>query len=122
MRAIARARVDRELARATLEAQYESLVGRWTAVDARARALARQRADLEQVLVPLVDRQVQQAAELVRLGEGTGLVLLESLTRAHRVKLDLIETRSDEARARVELAYLTGPAPRASADRKEQHP
>ncbi len=108
-RAIAEARAGREIARAAYEAEYESLAGRWSAASALAGALEAQRADVERLLVPLVDRQVEDALQLVQLGEGTSLVLLESLTRAHEVKLDLIETRAAEALARAELAHLTGP-------------
>lgn len=110
-RAIAEARAEREIARATVETTYELLVGRWAAATARARSLASQREHLEQVLVPLVDRQLEDAFELLRLGEGTSLVLLESLTRALRTKLELIDTRSAEALARTEAAYLIGPEP-----------
>jgi hypothetical protein len=48
----------------------------------------------------------------MRLGEGeTTLVLLASLTRAHQAKLDLIDTRTAEALARTEAAFLIGPDP-----------
>jgi len=108
-RAIAEARIEREIARATFEVEYESLIGRWAAVTAQAEALAKQRADIEKVLVPLVDRQLADALHLMRLGEGGSLVLLESFARAHETKLELIETRSIESLARAELAYLIGP-------------
>ena len=108
-RAIAEARVAREVARAAFETEYESLVGRRAAAGARIAALAEQRADMEAVLVPLVDQQLADAVELLRLGEGSSLVLLESLGRAHQTKLELIETRSSEALAAAELEHLTGP-------------
>jgi outer membrane protein TolC len=108
-RAIAEARADREVARVAWEAGYESLVGRWSAASALAAALSEQRADLEQVLVPLVERQLADVLHLMNLGEGTSLVLLESLTRAHQTRLDLIDTRLAEALARAELEHLTGP-------------
>jgi len=109
-RAIAEARAEREVARAAVESTYEILVSRWAGATARAESLASQREEMARVLVPLVDRQVEQAFELMRLGEGaTTLVLLESLTRAFQAKLDLIETRAAEALARTEVAYLIGP-------------
>ncbi len=111
-RAIAEARVDREIARAVYETEYEVLVGRRAAAAARAGSLAEQRADIESVLVPLIDRQLDDAMRLMQLGEGKGLVVLESFTRAHQTKLDLIETRSAEALVRAELEYLTGPPAR----------
>ena len=108
-RAIAEARVEREIARAAFETEYERLVGRWAATNALIDALAEQRADIETVLAPLVDRQVEDALQLTSLGEGTSLVLLESFKRAHETKLELIETRASEALARAELVHLTGP-------------
>jgi len=106
---IAEARVDREIARAAYETRYESLVGQWAALTARGAALADQRRDMEEVLVPMVDRQLADTLQLMRLGEGTSLVLLESLTRAQETKLELIDTRAAEAVARAEVEYLIGP-------------
>ena len=120
--AIAEARAGREIARAAFETAYESLVGRWAAASARAEALAEQRADLEQVLVPLVDRQLEDALRLARLGEGTSLVLLESLTRAQDTKLELIESRSAEALARAEIDYLIGSLAPGQINAKEDTP
>jgi len=109
-RSIAEARAEREVARAAVESTYEILVSRWAAATARAESLASQREEMVQVLVPLVERQVEDAFELMRLGEGaTTLVLLESLTRAFQAKLDLVDTRAAEALARAEVDYLIGP-------------
>jgi outer membrane protein TolC len=109
-RAIAEARAEREIARAALEGAYEELVGRWAAETAWAESLASQREELVEMLVPLVDRQVEEAFELLRLGEhATTLVLLESLTRAFQAKLELLNTRAAETLARTEIAFLIGP-------------
>lgn len=108
-RAIAEARAEREIARAAFETAYETLAGRYAVASAQLAALAEQRADMESVLVPLVDQQLADAFELMRLGEGTTLVLLESLTRANQTMLDLIDARSAEASARAEVAFLAGP-------------
>ena len=115
-RAIAEARVQRELARAAYETTYEMLVGRFAAASARVSSLTSQRVQLEQGLVPLVDRQLEDALELMRLGEGATLVWLESLTRAFRAKLDLIDARKDEALARTEASYLVGPVASVPVD------
>jgi outer membrane protein TolC len=122
-RAIAEARVERELARAALETEYEALVGRWSVALARAEASAEQLDDMEHVVVPLVERQLADALSLMRLGEGSSLVLLESFTSAHATKLDLIETRTSAALAQAELAYLIGPASSTEpAAPEEQYP
>ena len=110
---IAEARVERELARAAVETEYEALSGRWASARAWADALGEQHEDLVEVLVPLVERQVADALELMRLGEGSSQVL-DSLTRSHEIRLELIEARTAEALARAELEYLAGPT-RATA-------
>ena len=109
-RAIAEAQVARELARAEVETGFEVLVGRLAAAQARAAALAGQLDDMRRVLVPLVDRQLDDALALMRLGEGAStLVLLSSLQSAYQTRLDLIDTRSDAALARTQVAFLVGP-------------
>ena len=108
-RAIAEARVDREIARARFETEFKLLVGRWAASSAQAEAFAAQEREMSEQLVPLVSAQLEDAFELMRLGEGSSLVLLESITRAYRTKLDWIDARAAEARARAELAFLIGP-------------
>lgn len=108
--AIAEARIDRELARATLETVHEALLGRLAAATLRAASLEQQRIDIEETLAPLLDRQVADAARLVQLGEGTTMVLLESISRAHKTKLDWIDVRARKADAQHERAFLIGPA------------
>jgi len=109
-RGIAEARAERKLARETVESTLELLVGRWEAARVRAEALADQREDMAQVLVPLVDRQLADATELMRLGEADStLVLLESLVRSFETRIELIDTRSAEALARTEAVHLIGP-------------
>lgn len=107
-RAIAEARLDRELARARFETELETLVSRIAGAEARSGAESARRRDLEQTVVPRVDRQLEQARDLLALGEGSTLVLLESVGRAFQTKLDLIATRRAESRARAELAFLQG--------------
>lgn len=108
-RAIAEARADRELARVALDAGYETLVGRWNVARARAESLAAQRTALEDVLVPLVRLQLEDTERLLELGEGELLVLLESLTRVHETRLEVIDSLATEARVRAELGFLSGP-------------
>lgn len=110
---IAEAEAEREVARAAFETQYERTVGAFAAVSARAESLGAERAAIVAEMVPLVDRQMADARRLLELGESGGLVLLESLGRAHDTKLHLIDVRLDEASALAELAFLSGPAPSA---------
>lgn len=120
-RRIAEARAERDVARAAFEAAYETLLARHAAAAKRVAALTAQRAAMEESLVPLVDQQLEDAIELLTLGEGTVLVLFESLTRFNQTKLDLVDARSAEAIARVDVALLVGPetAPEPSEAKEE---
>lgn len=122
-RAIAEARVERTRAAAAYEAGYERLVGQWASARARLDSYSQQRVELERDVVPLVERLLQDSTELMSLGEGSSLVLLEGLMRAHQTKLDLVDSRASEAHARAELAHLIGPstvaAPTETAEEQE---
>jgi len=107
---IAEAEAGRDLARAAFETEYERLAGALATARLRAVALRRQREELTAVMAPMVDRQLADARRLLELGEGGGLVLLESLVRSHETKMQLIDVRLDEARATNEVAFLIGPA------------
>jgi outer membrane protein TolC len=109
LRAINEAAVSRELARASFEVEYESLVSRARVARLRSVAIGEQRQHMRGSLVPLVTRQLEDALQLMELGEGSSLVLLESLTRAYQARLELIETRATEALARAEVERLVGP-------------
>jgi outer membrane protein TolC len=118
---IAEAEAERELARAAFETAFERLAGELATAEDRVASLREQRDDIETVLVPLVDRQIDDARQLLQIGEGSGLVMLESLVRAHETKLTLIEVRRDESRARTDLIRLIGPPesdPMSDADRE----
>jgi len=106
---IARAHASREVARAAFETAYERSIGSLAAARAELEGARAQRAVLETDLVPLVDRQVEQARRLLGLGEGGGLVLLESLSRAWDARIRLIDARLNESLARVEVAAVVGP-------------
>lgn len=110
-RAIAEARSAREIARALVEAEHESLLGRASAAVSHVKDLDSLRRDLEQSLAPLLDRQVADASRLHELGEGDILVLLESITRSHLTQLDAIDAHGEEALSRHLLAHIRGPIP-----------
>ena len=108
---IAEAEAERELARAAFETEYERTVGDVAAIEARLDALQAQRDDMEQVVIPLVDRQIADANQLLRLGESGALVLLDSLRREFEIKLQLIDIRLGEVLSENEIRALTGPEP-----------
>jgi CRISPR system Cascade subunit CasA len=119
---IARARAERELARALFETGYEQLVAQHAIARARMDAARARREILSATVVPLADRQVTDARTLVELGEGSALVLLESLSRAHETKLRLIDARRAEADAIVEIAELLGPDEALVGQPEEESP
>lgn len=106
---IAEATAERELARAAYETTVEHLQGSLAVARVRARMLRSEYEELVSVIGPMIDRQVADATRLVELGEGGGLVLLESLIRSHNTKLNMIDVRRDLALAAAELRFLLGP-------------
>lgn len=106
---IAAARAGREVARAAFETEMERTEGRLAAMRARLDGSRARRRSIDSNLVPLVDRQIEDARSLLELGEGGSLVLLESLVRAHEAKLDLIEVRLEESTTQNEIRHLLGP-------------
>jgi outer membrane protein, heavy metal efflux system len=113
-RGIAEAEAQRELARGSFEVAAERLLADLAATEAHLRSLRDQRQYVEQDLVPQIDRQIADARRLLELGEDDasgGLVLLESLRRAHELRLYLIDLRRDELLAEIRRRHLLGPPP-----------
>ena len=106
---IATARAEREVSRAAFESGLEKTKGRLAAMRARLDGTRSRRQSIDKNVVPLVDRQIEDAQGLLDLGEGGSLVLLESLVRAHEAKLDLIEVRLEESTTQTEINQLLGP-------------
>ncbi len=106
---IATARTEREVSRAAFESGLEKTKGRLAAMRARLEGTRSRRQSIDKNVVPLVDRQIEDAQGLLDLGEGGSLVLLESLVRAHEAKLDLIEVRLEESTTQTEINQLLGP-------------
>ncbi|MGK0190108.1 MAG: cobalt-zinc-cadmium efflux system outer membrane protein [Verrucomicrobiales bacterium] len=106
---IARARAEREVARAAFETEYEKTAGRLASLRARLKGVRARSKAMNDSLVPMVDRQVVDASKLVELGEGGSLVLLESLVRAHEAKMKLIDIRAEDSRTNNEIQFLLGP-------------
>jgi len=107
---IAEAHAERDLARAAFETAYERLAGSLAATQARLTSIRVQREIIETDIAPMVDRLLNDAQNLLQIGEGGTLVLLESLTRVGQTQLTLIETRLDESLALAELSLLIGPS------------
>lgn len=106
---IAEAKAEREVARAAYETEYQRIVGRLAALRSRLHVTSTRRDTIDDNLIPLVDRQVGDARQLLELGEGGSLVLLESILRAHEAKLQLIDIQLKHAETKSEIRYLLGP-------------
>lgn len=106
---IAEAHAERELARAAFETAYERISGSLAATRVRLDTIREQREVIEADIIPLVDRQLADAQNLLQLGEGGTLVLLESLSRAGQTQMVLIDMQLGESLALTRLAELVGP-------------
>lgn len=109
---IARARAEREAARAAAEATLERLIADAAAAHEHAQSASAQRRTLEAEIVPMVDAQYADVRKLAQLGEVNTLVLLESLKKQQDAKARLVAAAKEEALAMIDIAELTGPAPR----------
>jgi cobalt-zinc-cadmium efflux system outer membrane protein len=107
---IAEAHAERDLARAAFETAYERLAGSLAATQARLTSIRAQREIIETDIAPMVDRLLNDAQNLLQIGEGGTLVLLDSLTRVGQTQLTLIDARLDESLALSELSHLSGPS------------
>jgi len=114
---IAAARAEREGARAAYETELERAEGRLAVMRARLEGARSRRQAIDSNVVPLVDRQIDDARNLLEIGEGGSLVLLESLVRAHEAKLDLIEARLEESATQNKIRHLLGPGRMAASTR-----
>ncbi len=92
-RAIAEARVSREVARAVAEAEYERLLAEASVAQVRFHATCGRLNYVEKELAPLADQQVADARRLAQLGDFNTLILLEALTTAHEAKLEVLDAR-----------------------------
>ncbi|MFZ9692209.1 MAG: TolC family protein, partial [Phycisphaerales bacterium] len=107
--AIEAAFAAREVARLEVERQIESIVADAAFARTEIESLARQRAIVEDELVPLVELQYAEARELARLGEVDTLILLDGLKQQHEATLRLVEVLRDERLAAIALEAVAGP-------------
>ncbi len=119
---IAQARAQREFARAQYETTLERIAHELCVAIERVNQTRAQRTMFESQIAPLVDQQLIDARQLLQLGETEGLVLLESLTRAQRASLELIDTRLEESRALNHLRALAQPSKHSISDTNEVNP
>ena len=109
-RGIAEALAAREAARGHVEATQEHLLSELARAQLELRSSETLRDTLERQIVPMVDAQYADVRQVARLGEVNTLLLLESLKRQHDAKARLIDVRLEEAKARIRIDELAGPA------------
>jgi cobalt-zinc-cadmium efflux system outer membrane protein len=107
--AIESALAAREVARLVVEREIESIVAEAASARTELESLARQRAIVEDELVPLVELQYAETRELARLGEVDTLILLDGLKQQHEATLRLVEVLRDERLAAIALEAVAGP-------------
>jgi len=107
---IAEARAERDLARAASETAYERITGHLAGLRTRLHGIHIRRASMETTIVPMVDQQLTDAYQLLELGEGSSLVMLESFVRAYEVKLKLIDTQLEDSQTQNAIHFLMGPS------------
>ena len=106
---IAEARAGRELARASVESEFESLAFQLASASTRLEAAEQQRQVLEQELVPMLDEQAAEIDRLAELGEVNTLILLETVTRRFEAKSQILDLHLTVVRGRIEVTRLLGP-------------
>ncbi|MGA0173423.1 MAG: TolC family protein, partial [Phycisphaerales bacterium] len=107
--AIESALAAREVARLVVEREIESIVAEVASARTELESIARQRAIVEDELVPLVELQYAETRELARLGEVDTLILLDGLKQQHEATLRLVEVLRDERLAAIALEAVAGP-------------
>ena len=106
---IAEAKATRERARAKAETTLERLIAQHARARSQLLAAQEQLAIYENQLVPMLDEQYREVAELLELGEVDVLLLLETLTRQQESIASLLALRVEQAEAAIEIERLLGP-------------
>lgn len=106
---IAVAIAQREQAVAVVETAYEALVMAYAMAQLQLAAIDDQHDYMRSTIIPLVDRQYEEARRIVELGEVDTLLLLDTLRRQYATKLELVELEARRAAAIVRLRELLGP-------------
>lgn len=105
-RGVAEAEAAREAARAAWEEAVQRAKSQWEEASARLAAAEARREGIEKTVIPLAQKQMDQARSLADLGEFDALLLLESVESECEATLDRIEAETDVALARAELLAL----------------
>ena len=120
--AIARATAERELTATAFRAGYEDLVQR-LAIAEQGLELARlQLRQLDQRVLPLAQRQIEDGRQLAEAGQFDPLLVLDGLLRAHDTRMRMLTARTNASAAAIDINRLladptTTPHATAEGDR-----
>ncbi len=103
---IARAEGEREVARLEWEEAVQNALSE-VAIASATFAGAQQRTGiLRETVIPLAQKQIDQARQLVELGELDALLILEAIQSEREAKLDLIAAEAELNRSSAQLRRL----------------
>lgn len=106
---IARARAERELARAGAETAFEQITSEWIAQAIAFLSARQQRLLHETDLLPLLAEQLDDLDRLASLGEWNAVLLIDAIAREADAKSQLLALHLAEATAAINLMHLLGP-------------
>lgn len=108
--AVATADAEREYTEADLDVELARRAVALARAKQRLGALESRGQHIEERLLPMLDEQFRDARRLLEFGEGSGVLLLDSVLRLHEAKLALIEAQRDLLIEHLNVMYETGGA------------
>ncbi len=105
---IAEARARRTSARIAVETLVEKLKGEAHELHRLRMASQARIHAIEKALIPALERQYEQLSELIELGRGSPLALLESIRGMQEAQLELQEAKLEFALLEFRLGALSG--------------
>ena len=108
-RAIAEARATRDAAKGSYEARYETIVADLAQAHVQLDVAAQRGAWLREHMAPMADRQLEDLNRLGTMGDLDVLIVKDALTNALETKLQILETRLQQALSSNEIRSHLGP-------------
>jgi cobalt-zinc-cadmium efflux system outer membrane protein len=106
---IAKARAEREVARADAESAFEQIAYAYRQSADQLESLRAQRDVYAREIIPMLDEQASELERLINLGDVNTLLLLETITRGYNAKSHLLDLQVGLQHASIEIQRLLGP-------------
>ena len=119
---IAEAVAMRDMARARVEHAFEAILSEITGMQARWDGARAQRIRLAEEVAPMVDDQLKEMEELLRIGELELPLLHQTLSQALEIKTEMLDAAVSEQLAMATLSAALVPAWPVSAQTEEIQP